>query len=666
MTKLIIVESPTKAKTIEKFLGSEYKVLSSYGHVRDLPKGDFGIDVEKDFEPRYVVPTKARKNLNLLKKEVAKADEVILASDPDREGEAISWHLINALELKDYKRCVFHEITKTAIENAINNPSKLNEDLADAQQARRILDRIVGYKLSPFLWKKIARHLSAGRVQSVAVKLICEKEKEIEKFIPEEYWTLLASFQKDKINFEALLAKIDGKKIDKLFIKNKEEASKIENELANAKYIISNIEKKEVKKYPQAPFTTSSLQQESYKKLRLSSKMTMSLAQQLYERGYITYHRTDSLNISTEALEKAAQIIKTKFGEKYYERRVFKTKGRAQEAHEAIRPTMVDSLKLDEKQEKLYNLIYKRFIASQMSSAIFNSEKIEISANKYIFETHGSTIKFDGFLKMYEMKIEEKELPPLEEKEILDLKELKKDQHFTMPPARFNEASLIKKLEEFEIGRPSTYATIISTIQDRNYVTKNDDKKFIPTEIGKAVNDMLENHFKDIVDYKFTADMEKELDDVSEGKENWREVVKKFYLPFNENLEKKYNEVEMQKPKDEITDKLCPKCQKPLAIKMGRFGKFLACTGYPECKHTEPLENKNVNLNIPCPKCGLGEIMQKKTKKGKVFYSCSKWPDCDFALWDKPTGEKCKICNSLMVEKGKKVVCSNKECSKTL
>ncbi len=666
MTKLIIVESPTKAKTIEKFLGSEYKVLSSYGHVRDLPKGDFGIDIEKDFEPRYVVPTKARKNLNLLKKEVAKADEVILASDPDREGEAISWHLINALELKDYKRCVFHEITKTAIENAINNPSKLNEDLADAQQARRILDRIVGYKLSPFLWKKIARHLSAGRVQSVAVKLICEKEEEIEKFIPEEYWTLLASFQKDKINFEALLAKIDGKKIDKLFIKNKEEASKIENELANAKYIISNIEKKEVKKYPQAPFTTSSLQQESYKKLRLSSKMTMSLAQQLYERGYITYHRTDSLNISTEALEKAAQIIKTKFGEKYYERRVFKTKGRAQEAHEAIRPTMVDGLKLDEKQEKLYNLIYKRFIASQMSSAIFNSEKIEISANKYIFETHGSTIKFDGFLKMYEMKIEEKELPPLEEKEILDLKELKKDQHFTMPPARFNEASLIKKLEEFEIGRPSTYATIISTIQDRNYVTKNDDKKFIPTEIGKAVNDMLENHFKDIVDYKFTADMEKELDDVSEGKENWREVVKKFYLPFNENLEKKYNEVEMQKPKDEITDKLCPKCQKPLAIKMGRFGKFLACTGYPECKHTEPLENKNVNLNIPCPKCGLGEIMQKKTKKGKVFYSCSKWPDCDFALWDKPTGEKCKICNSLMVEKGKKVVCSNKECSKTL
>ncbi|MDD3032586.1 MAG: type I DNA topoisomerase [Candidatus Pacebacteria bacterium] len=664
--KLVIVESPTKAKTIEKFLGSDYKVLSSYGHIRDLPKGDFGIDVEKDFEPRYVIPTKARKNLNLLKKEVVKADEVILATDPDREGEAISWHLINALDLKEYKRCVFHEITKSAIEEAINNPSKLNEDLSDAQQARRVLDRIVGYKLSPFLWKKIARHLSAGRVQSVAVKLICEKEKEIEKFIAEEYWTVLASFEKNKINFEALLSKIDNKKIDKLYIKNKKEAEKIEKELTTAKYIITNIETKEVKKHPQAPFTTSSLQQEAYKKLRLPAKMTMSLAQQLYERGYITYHRTDSLNISNEALNKASQIIKNQFGENYYERRVFKTKGRAQEAHEAIRPTMVENIKLDAKQEKLYNLIYKRFIASQMSSAIFNSKKLEITADKYIFEAHGSTIKFDGFLKMYEMKVEEKELPEIEEKEVLDLKELKTEQHFTMPPARFNEASLIKKLEEFEIGRPSTYATIISTIQDRNYIVKNEEKKFIPTEIGKAVNDMLENHFKDIVDYKFTADMEKELDDISEGKENWREIVRKFYVPFNDNLEKKYNEVEMQKPKDEITDKLCPNCQKPLAIKMGRFGKFLACTGYPECKHTEPLEKKNVNLNITCPKCGLGEIMQKKTKKGKVFYSCSKWPDCDFALWDKPTGEKCKNCNSLMVEKGKKIVCSNKECSKTV
>ncbi|MDD4662198.1 MAG: type I DNA topoisomerase [Candidatus Pacebacteria bacterium] len=661
--KLVIVESPTKAKTIEKFLGSEYKVLSSYGHIRDLPKGAFGVDVENDFEPKYVIPTKARKNLNLLKKEVAKSDEVILATDPDREGEAISWHLINALNLKEYKRVVFHEITKSAIENAINNPSKLDEALADAQQARRILDRIVGYKLSPFLWNKIARHLSAGRVQSVAVKLICEREKEIEKFIPSEYWTVLALFEKDKTPFEALLSKIENKKIDKLFIKNQKEADAIEKELKDASYVIDKIEKKELKRHPQAPFTTSSLQQEANKKLKLSAKMTMSLAQQLYERGYITYHRTDSLNISNEALKKAEEIIKEKFGEKYYEKRVFKTKGRAQEAHEAIRPTMQNNLKLDAKQEKLYNLIYKRFIASQMSSAIFDSKKVDIKANNYTFEAHGSTLKFDGFLKMYEMKIEENELPELSEKEILDLKELKKEQHFTMPPSRYSEANLIKKLEEYEIGRPSTYATIISTIQDRNYALKNEDKKFYPTEIGKTVNTMLEENFENIVDYKFTADMEKELDDISLGKENWKEIVKKFYFPFNENLEKKYNEVEKQKPKEEITDKICPKCGKPLVIKSGRFGRFLACTGYPECKHTEPLENKNVNLNITCPKCGIGEILQKKTKKGKLFYACSKWPDCDFALWDKPTGEKCKKCDSLLVEKNKKIICSNKECS---
>lgn len=661
--KLVIVESPTKAKTIEKFLGSDFKVLSSYGHIRDLPKGDFGIDIENNFEPKYVIPTKSRKNLNLLKKEVEKAEEIILATDPDREGEAISWHLINALKLKDYKRVVFHEITKSAIENAIQNPVKLNEDLADAQQARRVLDRIVGYKLSPFLWKKIARHLSAGRVQSVAVRLICEREEEIEKFIPEEYWTIKTLFEKDKINFEALLSKIEDKKIDKLYIKNKNDAESIEKELNNAKYTIKSIEKKELKRHPQAPFTTSSLQQEAWKKLRMPAKITMSLAQQLYERGYITYHRTDSLNISSEALNKAETIIKEKFGNEYYQRRLFKTKGRAQEAHEAIRPTLQNSIKLDAKQEKLYNLIYKRFLASQMSSAIFNSQKIDIVTNKYTFEAHGSTLKFDGFLKMYEIKIEENELPKLEENEVLNLKELKKEQHFTMPPARYSEASLIKKLEEYEIGRPSTYATIISTIQERNYVTKDEDKKFIPTEIGRVVNKMLENNFKNIVDYKFTAEMEKELDDVSEGKENWREIVKKFYFPFNENLEKKYEEVEKQKPKEEITDKLCPKCQKPLAIKSGRFGKFLACTGFPECKHTEPLENKNVSLNIVCPKCGIGEIMQKKTKKGKIFYSCSKWPDCDFALWDKPTGENCKRCGSLMVEKGKKIICSNKECS---
>ncbi|MDD4358784.1 MAG: type I DNA topoisomerase, partial [Candidatus Pacebacteria bacterium] len=604
-----------------------------------------------------------RKNLNELKKEAEKADEIILATDPDREGEAISWHLINALKLKDYKRVVFHEITKSAIEEAIKNPSKLNEDLVDAQQARRVLDRIVGYKLSPFLWKKIARHLSAGRVQSVAVRLICEREDEIQKFVPEEYWSIAALFNKNKVEFRANLTKVNGKKIDKLEINNKNEAEKIEKDLNNAEYVIESIENKELKRHPQAPFTTSTLQQEASKKLRFPSKMTMSVAQQLYENGYITYHRTDSLNIANEALKKAEEIIKNEFGENYFQKRIFKTKGRAQEAHEAIRPTLQNNVKLSDRQKKLYDLIYNRFIASQMASAVFDSKKVEIKANNYTFEAHGSILKFDGFLKIYKMKIEENELPELSEKEKLDLKELLKEQHFTEPPARYTEASLIKKLEEFEIGRPSTYATIISTIQDRNYVVKNEDKRFVPTEVGTAVNKMLEEHFNNIVDYKFTAEMEKELDDISEGKEEWKKVVKNFYFPFNENLEKKYEEVDKQKPKEELTDKVCPNCGKPLAIKSGRFGKFLACTGFPECRYTEPLENKNAKTGVCCPKCNVGEIIQKKTKKGKIFYACSKWPDCDFALWDKPTGKKCPKCNSLMVEKGKKIICSNKECS---
>ncbi len=658
--KLVIVESPTKAKTIEKFLGKDFKVLSSYGHVRDLPKSTFGIDVEKDFEPKYVIPTKARKNLNSLKKEAEKASEIILATDPDREGEAISWHLINALNLKDYKRVVFHEITKSAIENAIKNPIKLNENLTNAQQARRVLDRIVGYKLSPFLWKKIARNLSAGRVQSVAVRLICEKEEEIEKFIKEEYWTIKALFQKDKLDFEAELSKIKNKKIDKLHIKNKEQAETIKKELNNAEYIIKSIQKKELKRHPQPPFKTSTLQQEANKKLRFSSKMTMRLAQNLYERGYITYHRTDSFNVSTEALNKAEEIIKEKFGNSYYQKRIFKTKGRAEEAHEAIRPTMQNIPKLEDKQRKLYDLIYKRFLASQMSSAVFNSQKIDIIASDYTFEAHGSTLKFDGFLKMYSMKVQETELPELEEKEILNLKKLEKEQHFTMPPARYSEASLVKKLEEYEIGRPSTYATIISTIQDRNYVNKNEDRRFFPTEIGITVNSMLKNNFENIVDYKFTAEMEKKLDHIEEGKENWKKIVKDFYFPFHENLEKKYDQVKEQKPKPELTDKTCPKCQKPLAIKFGKYGKFLACTGFPNCKYAESLEDNK--LNIVCPLCEIGEIIQKRTKKGKIFYGCSKWPDCNFALWDKPNGEKCKACGSLMVLKGKKIVCSNKDC----
>ncbi|MDD2547912.1 MAG: type I DNA topoisomerase [Candidatus Pacebacteria bacterium] len=656
MMKLVIVESPTKAKTIKNFLGKDFKVLSSYGHIRDLPKSTFGIDIENDFEPKYVIPTKARKNLNLLKKEAEKANEIILATDPDREGEAISWHLIEALKLKDYKRVVFHEITKTAIQNAIKNPLKLNENLSDAQQARRILDRIVGYKLSPFLWKKVARRLSAGRVQSVAVRLICEREEEIKNFKPEKYFTISAVFK----DFESLLTKVNNKKLDKLAIKTNKQAEEIIKNLKNAEYIVQKIEKKEIKRHPQAPFKTSSLQQEANKKFRFSSKMTMRLAQNLYEKGYITYHRTDSLNVSSEVLNKAEKVIKEKFGNNYYTKRIFKTKGRAEEAHEAIRPTFQTNLKLDAKQKKLYDLIYNRFLASQMSSAIFDSKKVEIKADNYTFEASGSTLKFDGFLKVYEMKFKENKLPKLQEKQILKLKKLKKEDHSTMPKARYNEASLIKKLEEYEIGRPSTYATIISTIQTRNYVEKNEDRRFAPTEIGQIVNNTLKENFENIVDYKFTAEMEKKLDNIGEGKENWKEVIKNFYFPFNENLERKYKEVKTQKPEPEITDKICPKCQKPLAIKMSRFGKFLACTGFPKCKYAESLKK---DLGITCPQCGIGKITEKRTKKGKIFYACTKWPDCDFALWDKPTKELCKKCGSLMVEKGKKTVCSNKDCS---
>jgi len=658
--KLIIVESPTKAKTIEKYLGSDFKVLSSYGHVRDLPKGNLGIDIENDFEPKYVTPLKVRKNLNKLKAALKKSDEVLLATDPDREGEAISWHLINALKLDKYKRVVFHEITKNAIEKAIKTPTKLDQDLIDAQQARRVLDRIVGYKLSPFLWKKIARGLSAGRVQSVTVRLICDKEKEIEKFKAQEYWSIKALFEKENTIFESILSKIKDKKIDKLAIENEKQAKEILENLNNAEYKVLSVEKKETKKNPFTPFTTSTLQQTAWNKLKFSSKMTMSLAQKLYEKGFITYHRTDSLNISNEALLKAEDFIKKDCGDKYYQKRVFKTKGRAQEAHEAIRPSFQNVKGLDEKQQKLYDLIWSRFIASQMTPAIFDSKKIEITANDYTFNANGSTLKFDGFLKIYPGKFEENDLPEIKENEILELKELKKDQHFTKPPARYNEASLVKKLEEYEIGRPSTYASTISTIQDRNYVQKNDDKKFEPTEIGKKVNKILEDHFNNIVDYKFTAKMEKDLDDISEGKQEWKKIVKDFYFPFDANLKTKEEEVEVQKPKDIETDKLCPKCNKPLVIKTGRFGKFLACTGFPECKYTEAVDDNKTG--IKCPQCTLGDIIEKRTRKGKTFYACSNWPDCDYALWDKPTGETCKACGALMVDKGKKIVCSNKEC----
>lgn len=671
---LIIVESPTKSKTLKKFLGKNYQISASMGHIRDLPKSKLGIDIEKNFEPQYIIPLKARKTMNALKKEAEKADKIILGTDMDREGEAIAWHLTKILDLKgkNYQRIVFHEITKEAIQEALKNPRKIDLNLVDAQQARRILDRIVGYKLSPFLWKKVARGLSAGRVQSVAVRLVVEREKEINDFIPQEYWNVEAELQQqNNTNNKSFLSKLikkDKKKIQKLGIKTKEETNKIIQDLKKTEYKISNIEKKEARKNPLPPFTTSALQQESWKKLHLSAKFTMRIAQQLYEKGHITYHRTDSLNLSDISLFTAKKFIIENYGKNYWAGflRKYKAKGKVQEAHEAIRPAYPDKTpdilkeKLDDKQFKLYDLIWRRFIACQMNQAVLDQTKIDIQANNYTFRANGQIMKFEGFLKIYPMKFEENELPNLEKDEILELLKLIPSQHFTQPPARYTEASLIKTLEENGIGRPSTYAPTLSTIQDRNYIEKNQQKRFQPTEIGTIVNNLLVKHFPKIVDVKFTAEMEKDLDRISEGKINWRDKIREFYIPFAENLEKKEKEVPKEKIAETPTDKKCPECKSPIIIKLGRFGKFYACTAFPKCKYSAPLEKKK--LGIKCPKCQKGDLVEKITKRKKIFYACDRYPKCDFALWDKPIKEQCQKCKSLLVEKEKKIKCSNKDC----
>ncbi|KPJ56173.1 DNA topoisomerase I [Parcubacteria bacterium DG_74_2] len=712
--RLLIVESPTKSKTLSKFLGQEYQVLSSYGHIRDLPKSELGIDIEQDFEPRYVIPTKSRKVIGLLKKALEQAEKVILATDGDREGEAIAWHIVRGLDLdgkKPYQRIVFHEITKSAIEQALKHPRKINKDLVEAQQARRILDRLVGYKLSPFLWKKVMRGLSAGRVQSVAVRLVCEREKEIENFTAQEYWSIVASLLKIKNQnakikeFEAILVKKDNKTIPKLGIKSKKEADEILKDLERVEYKVAKIEKKEIKRNPLPPFTTSSLQQEAWKRFHWSAKFTMRIAQQLYEKGFITYHRTDSLNLSDLSLFAAKKFILTNYGKDYWPGffRKYKTKTKsAQEAHEAIRPTRLNfAPPKDKNQARLYDLIWRRFISSQMSQASFDSTMVEIETgnpksqapnpkqipstksqiqNKYTFRATGQILKFDGFLKVYPVKssgagispkaklfhgvnpikYKENELPVLGEKQVLKLIKLIPGQHFTQPPSRYTEAGLIKVLEENGIGRPSTYAPVISVIQERNYVEKNQDKRFQPTEIGIKVDDILTEHFSQIVSLKFTAQMEQDLDKIAQGKEKWIFAVKKFYKPFEKNLEQKYKEVDDKHSILEKTEKKCPKCHAHLVIRLGRFGKFLACSNFPKCKYTEPL--KKPSLGIKCPKCKKGEIVKKVTKTRKVFYGCDKFPDCDFALWDKPTGEKCEKCGSLIVETKKGKKCSNESC----
>ncbi len=681
--KLIIVESPTKSKTLAKFLGKDYETISSYGHIRDLPKSELGVDVEHDFKPKYVIPIKARPKVKLLKEAAKKAELIILATDPDREGEAIAWHIFQILDstkTENYQRVAFHEITKSAIEEALKNPRQIDMKLVNAQQARRILDRLVGYKLSPFLWKKVVKGLSAGRVQSVTVRLIIDKEREIKDFKPEEYWSIEAKLQKQnkKDEFVARLIKKDEKAIPKLGIKTQKEADEILKDLNGATYKIISVISKEVQRYPSPPFTTSTLQQEAARKLGFSAKQTMRIAQQLYEGikigqegliGLITYHRTDSLNLSSQALKTAQEFIKNTFGQNYAlaSPRVYRTKTKgAQEAHEAIRPTQAihqpEDMKqyLNTYQYKLYNLIWCRFIACQMSAALLEATTIDIQAKNYILRATGSVIKFDGFLKIYPTKFKENILPSLTKNELLKLIKLFSEQHFTQPPARYNEASLIKILEEYGIGRPSTYAPIISTIQERGYIEKNEQRKFIPTEIGFLVNDILVKNFPKIVDIEFTAQMENDLDKIAAGKEEWVTIVSNFYQPFHDNLLEKYETVEKKKL-EEPTDKKCPKCGKPIIIKLGRFGKFYACSGFPECKYTEPII---ISTGVKCPKCNQGKIIEKKTKKGKIFYSCSRYPKCDFALWDKPTGEKCPQCGSLLVQtKNNKIKCSNKECN---
>ncbi len=647
--KLLLVESPTKSRTLKKFLGKDYEIAATIGHIRDLPEKEFGIDVEHNFTPKYVIMPRRREIIAGLKKASTKAKTTVLATDSDREGEAIAWHLAQILDLngaKPYQRIVFHEITETAIKEALKKPRRIDLNLVGAQQARRILDRIVGYRLSPFLWKKVARGLSAGRVQSVAVRLVVEREREIEKFKAQEYWSILASLQKtvkkSSQRFEAWLVKKIGKVIPKLGIKSKKETDEIVKDLKGAEYKVANIEKKAIKRNPLPPFTTSTLQQESWKRFKFPAKFTMRLAQNLYEKGLTSYHRTDSLNLSELSLFAAKKFIIETYGKNYWAGflRKYKTKAKgAQEAHEAIRPTYPArtpeavrvKAELDEKQCRLYDLIWRRFIACQMNQAIFDSTAVEIEAGKYVFKVTGQILQFDGFLKIYPMKFKETELPALEKDEILKLIKLIPSQHFTQPLPRYTEASLIKILEENGIGRPSTYAPIISTIQARNYVEKDEKKRFQPTEIGLTVNDLLVEHFPRIVNIKWTAEMEEDLDKIAQGKRKWVRAVREFYEPFMENLNKKYKEISKTVVQ---TKEKCDKCGKPMVIRMGKYGKFLACSGFPKCKNTKPLPVKS--LGIKCPECKKGDIVEKRTRKGKKFWGCNRWPDCKYATWQEP------------------------------
>ncbi|HFZ6203908.1 TPA: type I DNA topoisomerase [Streptococcus agalactiae] len=675
---LVIVESPAKAKTIEKYLGRNYKVVASVGHIRDLKKSSMSIDFENNYEPQYINIRGKGPLINDLKKEAKKAKKVYLASDPDREGEAISWHLAHILDLdkEDRNRVVFNEITKDAVKNAFVEPRQINMDLVDAQQARRVLDRIVGYSISPILWKKVKKGLSAGRVQSVALKLIIDRENEIKAFQPEEYWTIDGSFKKGTRKFNATFYGLDGKKFK---LSNNEDVKTVLKRIKTDEFLVEKVEKKERRRNAPLPYTTSSLQQDAANKINFRTRKTMMIAQQLYEglslgtaghQGLITYMRTDSTRISPLAQNEATEFITNRFGVNYSKHgNKVKNASGAQDAHEAIRPSSVNHTPesiakyLDKDQLKLYTLIWNRFIASQMTAAVFDTMKVNLTQNGVTFIANGSQVKFDGYMAVYNDTDKNKMLPDMEEGESVKKVNTNPEQHFTQPPARFSEASLIKTLEENGVGRPSTYAPTLETIQKRYYV-KLAAKRFEPTELGEIVNSLIVEFFPDIVDVTFTAEMEGKLDEVEIGKEQWQKIIDEFYKPFEKELAKAETEMEKIQIKDEPAGFDCELCGSPMVIKLGRYGKFYACSNFPECHNTKAITKE---IGVICPICQKGQVIERKTKRNRIFYGCDRYPECEFTSWDKPIGRTCPKSNDFLVEKkvrggGKQVVCSNEKC----
>lgn len=680
---LVIVESPAKAKTIERYLGKKYKVKASMGHVRDLPKSQMGVDIENNFEPKYITIRGKGPVLKELKSAAKKVKKVYLAADPDREGEAIAWHLANSLNLDTNSDCrvVFNEITKDAVKESFKHPRPINMNLVDAQQARRILDRLVGYKISPLLWKKVKKGLSAGRVQSVAVKLIIDRENEIKNFQPEEYWTITGQFEKDGESFTANFYGVNNEKKE---LKSETDVKEILSQLENENFTIQKVVKKERKRNPSPPFTTSSLQQEAARKLNFRARKTMMLAQQLYEGidlgkegtvGLITYMRTDSIRISDTAQTEAKEYIEKEYGEEYSNpiKKKDTKKSNVQDAHEAIRPTSVyrtpSSVKefLSRDQYRLYKLIWDRFIASQMSPAIMDTMSVDVVHGNIVFRANGSKIKFPGFMKIYvegtddesSNEVKETFLPDLQEKDHVKSIEIEPKQHFTQPPPRYSEARLVKTLEELGIGRPSTYAPTLDTIQKRGYVTL-ENRRFVPTELGEIVIQLISEFFPEIINVEFTAKMEKDLDEIEEGKENWVKIIDEFYQDFRVHLEKAEQEMEKVEIKDEYAGEDCEKCGSPMVIKMGRFGKFMACSNFPDCRNTKAIVKE---IGVTCPTCKEGQVVERKTKKRRTFYGCSRYPECEFLSWDKPVARPCPKCNGLLVEKkikkGVQIQCTN-------